>query len=652
MPLNPELDPHFDEAARLNNLDPTLLRALALGESNGNRNAVGPPNATTSERALGLMQFLPSTARGLGVDPTDPVQAIYGAAQHLNDRLTYHEGQKDQNPNIVPVDEALKDYFAGESGKNRGPNTAGYPGLIATRYRQLAGDGQPAPPDALGQLAQAKVTQTPPPGQVAANFQPPAGTPDTLDAAPQGVAALAALSGQGTAPTPRTVQQLAGNAAPGAIQRDAGGSYREPRTYGSAAADQLIAQADRPSQDDLSEALRLTNELMPVTPAARGQQPGAAPTSANPGSQQVFGPEQILGFINQAPYVAGGLSSLPALVGDLRAMLPPSSRLVQDPSGQYRIEAIAGANDVNKATAAAKAAGEQEGALPGKITASRAEAAIKAGFDLKPAFHPETGLPGYVNGLGHFLEMEGPGARASAGSGAAGQNVPAGQPIVAENPYKTEQEAQRKDSNAGLETARNMRRLADDFVSEYAHINDPGYGQNRIQNLRKIGQQVFQLSGVPVPESLASTTSATEAANFISQQLVAQAAKEMSPRLAQQLVQQINQVKMSPTITPEGITKIHKLIYGATQEPIDRAQFVSDYYNGNTPAGNAGRMRNDAITQFASQYPSTSYNVIANGPFGPLENAKAVEVLRKNPGSREAFERRFGPGSAAMVLGQ
>jgi hypothetical protein len=344
--------------------------------------------------------------------------------------------------------------------------------------------------------------------------------------------------------------------------------------------------------------------------------------------------EQTPGYAQDLSRMAPGLPLSPEYQGQTAAAGELGRTLRQiNPSGVA--EPIPGTveTDAAKAAAVAKATAEA------KITASQAEAAIKAGFDLKPAFNPTTGLPGYVNGLGHFLALQ------DAGAGA-------GAPIVSENPYKAVQEAQQKEANTSLDTARNMRRLSDDFVSEYSHIKDPGYGQQGIQKLRKIGQQIFQLSGTEAPEALTNTTSATEASNYIGQQLVAQAAKEMSPRLARQLVEQISAVKLSPTITPEGVSKIHKVIYGATQELIDRAKFMADYYNGATDAGDAARLRNDAITQFDIRYPSSGYNVITNGPFGPAENAKAVEVLRKNPGARDAFERRFGPGSAAMVLGQ
>jgi hypothetical protein len=39
------------------------------------------PNAVSSAGAVGIAQFLPSTAAGLGINPWDPVQALRGAAQ-------------------------------------------------------------------------------------------------------------------------------------------------------------------------------------------------------------------------------------------------------------------------------------------------------------------------------------------------------------------------------------------------------------------------------------------------------------------------------------------------------------------------------------------------------------------------------------------
>ncbi|MEO6503716.1 MAG: transglycosylase SLT domain-containing protein [Jatrophihabitantaceae bacterium] len=58
-----------------------LLAAVAQTESGGNPSAVSPAGAQ------GLMQLMPGTARGLGVNPWVPAQAVQGAAQLLSGYL-------------------------------------------------------------------------------------------------------------------------------------------------------------------------------------------------------------------------------------------------------------------------------------------------------------------------------------------------------------------------------------------------------------------------------------------------------------------------------------------------------------------------------------------------------------------------------------
>jgi len=58
-----------------------LLSAVAQTESGFN------PAAVSSAGAIGLMQLMPATANALGVDPTDPTQAIDGAARLLRGQL-------------------------------------------------------------------------------------------------------------------------------------------------------------------------------------------------------------------------------------------------------------------------------------------------------------------------------------------------------------------------------------------------------------------------------------------------------------------------------------------------------------------------------------------------------------------------------------
>jgi soluble lytic murein transglycosylase-like protein len=68
----------FTQAGTRYGVDPSLLAAVASQESGFDASAVSPAGAE------GLMQFMPSTARGLGVDPLDPASSVDGAAKYLS----------------------------------------------------------------------------------------------------------------------------------------------------------------------------------------------------------------------------------------------------------------------------------------------------------------------------------------------------------------------------------------------------------------------------------------------------------------------------------------------------------------------------------------------------------------------------------------
>ena len=112
--------PVFQAAGTAWNVDPDLLRAVAGGESGGNPTAVSPAGA------IGLMQIMPATAQGLGINPHDPEQSIYAAAKLLSDGI-------DQYGDPVA---ALKNYNAGPNQSHwSNPQTAAYPGRVAGFYQ-------------------------------------------------------------------------------------------------------------------------------------------------------------------------------------------------------------------------------------------------------------------------------------------------------------------------------------------------------------------------------------------------------------------------------------------------------------------------------------------------------------------------------------
>jgi len=79
------LAPLFSAAAAQYGVPVTLLAAVAQQESGFDTSAV------SSAGAEGVMQILPSTAAGLGIDPFNPQQAISGAAQLLSNYLNQYK---------------------------------------------------------------------------------------------------------------------------------------------------------------------------------------------------------------------------------------------------------------------------------------------------------------------------------------------------------------------------------------------------------------------------------------------------------------------------------------------------------------------------------------------------------------------------------
>lgn len=85
-----ELRPTIDMAANQYGIRPELLQAMIQQESGFKADAVSPKGA------MGLMQLMPSTAAGLGVnDPFDPEQNILGGARYLRQNLDRFNGNEE-----------------------------------------------------------------------------------------------------------------------------------------------------------------------------------------------------------------------------------------------------------------------------------------------------------------------------------------------------------------------------------------------------------------------------------------------------------------------------------------------------------------------------------------------------------------------------
>ncbi|HEY2049411.1 MAG TPA: lytic transglycosylase domain-containing protein [Caulobacteraceae bacterium] len=98
-------------AAARYKLAPELLDTVARQESGYRPAAVSPAGA------VGLMQLMPATARALGVNPTDPVQSLNGAAAYLRSLLDRFDGR---------LDLALAAYDAGPGAVERYAGTPPY----------------------------------------------------------------------------------------------------------------------------------------------------------------------------------------------------------------------------------------------------------------------------------------------------------------------------------------------------------------------------------------------------------------------------------------------------------------------------------------------------------------------------------------------
>jgi len=82
----PDFTAQYQQVGRATGVPAGLLHAIAQLESSGNPDAVG------GSGEIGLMQFMPATAKALKVDPRDPEQSIRGAATLLRHLMQKYRG--------------------------------------------------------------------------------------------------------------------------------------------------------------------------------------------------------------------------------------------------------------------------------------------------------------------------------------------------------------------------------------------------------------------------------------------------------------------------------------------------------------------------------------------------------------------------------
>lgn len=129
-----QFDHHIEHAARINQIDPMLVKAVIKTESNFDRYAV------SSKGAQGLMQLMPSTADYLNVnDPFDPWQNIYGGTRYLRELLDNFNGD---------LRLSLAAYNAGPTRVRRLgtvpriPETISYVGKVMRQYQNYQQEGR------------------------------------------------------------------------------------------------------------------------------------------------------------------------------------------------------------------------------------------------------------------------------------------------------------------------------------------------------------------------------------------------------------------------------------------------------------------------------------------------------------------------------
>ena len=127
-PFNEEISVEdlITQAATEYGVDPQLVKAIAIAESDMNQDEISPVGA------IGVMQLMPETAEGLGVNPYDTNENIEGGTKYLKQMLDTFDGD-------IPL--AVAAYNAGPGAIKRYggippySETKNYVGRVMDMYR-------------------------------------------------------------------------------------------------------------------------------------------------------------------------------------------------------------------------------------------------------------------------------------------------------------------------------------------------------------------------------------------------------------------------------------------------------------------------------------------------------------------------------------